>query len=76
MLISKNEVKLESLIERHLYENGCVEANVNIHTEHKDVEMFIKADDKRLTISMYDDDFENEDEFYDHVISQMDKHLK
>ena len=77
MLISENEIELESLLERHLYENSFSKVNVNIKVYNIDeVEIRVTADDKRLSISMCDDDFDNEDHFYSYMVMVMDKHLK
>jgi len=76
MLISEKDIEIEYLTERHLYEKGYIEVSVNIHIEYPNVEMFIKADDKALMISMYDDDFENEDHFYDYVFTVLNERLK
>lgn len=76
MLISENKIKLENEIERHLYENDFNNVVVSISVHDINVEISIRADDKRLTISMSDDDFENDDDFYDYVVMVMNKHLK
>lgn len=77
MLISENEIELESLLERHLYENSFNKVNVNIKVYNIDeVEIRVTADDKRLSISMCDDDFDNEDHFYSYMVMVMDKYLK
>ena len=77
MLISENEIELESLLERHLYENSFNKVNVNIKVYNiHEVEIRVTADDKRLSISMCDDDFDNEDHFYSYMVMVMDKHLK
>lgn len=77
MLISENEIELESLLERHLYENSFSKVNVNIKVYNIDeVEIRVTADDKRLSISMCNDDFDNEDHFYSYMVMVMNKFLK
>lgn len=77
MLISENEIELESLLERHLYENSFSKVNVNIKVYNIDeIEIRVTADDKRLSISMCNDDFDNEDHFYSYMAMVMNKYLK